>query len=429
MEAEVQRNAVFKPVWQSKCRYVAMKGSAGSGKSVDTAQRLIVRLLSDKGRNLLCVRKSEITHRQSTYAELKAAINRIGVSGYFYCTEQPLRIRCVNGNEIAFRGVNHEAEREKLKSIAFEHGQLTDVWIEEATELTHADFEIIDDRLRGDLPDDMFHQIAMTFNPVSATHWIKAAFFDRPDPDVLTHHSTYRDNRFVGEAYQTRMERRKALDPAGYVVYGLGEWGTVTEGLILSGWEVEDISRDPADYDDAVIGQDFGYNHANAILLLGYKDGDVYVLREIYEHGKDTEELIGMAGMAGLPKELRMNCDSAEPDRIKTWQRAGYNARGVKKAKAANGRSYVNSQIDWLKQRRIIIHPACTSTIKEIGQWSWKRDEKRDIYLDEPVPFMDDAMAALRYGTDEWRRPPGMAVLAPAEDYDDEFEDEYDGRY
>lgn len=49
--------------------------------------------------------------------------------------------------------MNDDKQREKLKSITFKRGKLTDVWIEEATELTQADFEIIDDRLRGKLPD------------------------------------------------------------------------------------------------------------------------------------------------------------------------------------------------------------------------------------------------------------------------------------
>lgn len=50
-------NPIFKPVHQCKKRYVVMKGSAGSGKSVDTAQLYILRLMRDKGRNLVCVRK------------------------------------------------------------------------------------------------------------------------------------------------------------------------------------------------------------------------------------------------------------------------------------------------------------------------------------------------------------------------------------
>ena len=33
-----------------------------------------------------------------------------------------------------------------------------------------------------------------------------------------------------------------------------------------------------------------------------------------------------------------------------------------------------------------------------------KRDEKTGEYLDEPVAFQDDAMAALRYGIERWRK-------------------------
>lgn len=88
--------------------------------------------------------------------------------------------------------------------------------------LTQSDFEIIDDRLRGILPEGLFYQIRLTFNPVSSHHWIKKVFFDRVDPDVLTHQSTYENNRFIDEAYHRRMLRRKEVDPEGYRVYGLG---------------------------------------------------------------------------------------------------------------------------------------------------------------------------------------------------------------
>ena len=33
-----------------------------------------------------------------------------------------------------------------------------------------------------------------------------------------------------------------------------------------------------------------------------------------------------------------------------------------------------------------------------------KKDEKTGEHLDEPVPVMDDAMAALRYGVEGWRK-------------------------
>lgn len=404
MNINVQMNPGFREVDRSKKRYIVMKGSAGSGKSVDTAQNYILRLMQDKGRNLVCIRKSDITNRDSTYAELTGAIYKIfgdRADKYWNIKQSPLQLTCkANGNQIIFRGVNDEKQREKLKSITFQKGKLTDVWIEEATEITQADFEIIDDRLRGTLPDGQFYQIRMTFNPVNKNHWIKKVFFDIPDANVLTHHSTYLGNRFIDEAYKARMERRKIVDPEGYQIYGLGEWGEIG-GLILHNWEVKDISQNPVDYDDYAIGQDFGFNHANAILPLGYKDGDIYITKEIYEFEKDTSELIEIAESKGIPKEKEMWCDSAEPDRIKMWKNAGYRAKGVDKGGSSGS---VKAQIDWLKQRKIYVHPSCTNTIKELQQWKWKHDDKTGEYLDEPVAFQDDAMAALRYGVERWRK-------------------------
>lgn len=37
-------------------------------------------------------------------------------------------------------------------------------------------------------------------------------------------------------------------------------------------------------------------------------------------------------------------------------------------------------------------------------QWKWKKDEKTNTYLDEPVPFFDDAMAMLRYSIEDERK-------------------------
>lgn len=370
--------------------------------------------MQDKGRNLVCIRKSDITNRDSTYAELTGAIYRMfgeQAERYWNIKQSPLQLTCkANGNQVIFRGMNDEKQREKLKSITFPKGKLTDVWCEEATELTQADFEIIDDRLRGILPSGQFYQIRLTFNPVNKNHWIKKVFFDIPDENVLTHHSTYLQNRFIDEAYKARMERRKLVDPEGYQIYGLGEWGEIG-GLILHNWEVKELSQNLNDYDDIAIGQDFGFNHANAILLLGIKDDNIYILDEIYVHEKETSEIIPLVMQHALPKNRTMWCDSAEPDKIKTWKGAGYRAKGVDKG-GSNGS--VKAQIDWLKgvigknkavKRRIYVHPSCINTIKELQQWKWKKDEKTGEYLDEPVPFQDDAMAALRYGIEGWRKP------------------------
>lgn len=399
-------NPIFRPVNECRKRYRILKGSAGSGKSVNVAQDYIKKLSDPRftGANLLVVRKIEETNRDSTFAELQAAIYRLFgeySERFWKINLNPLMMECrTTGNRIIFRGMKDQGQREKVKSITFRKGKLCWIWIEEATELLQEDVDILDDRLRGDLASinpNLYYQITMTFNPVSATHWIKARYFDRQDPEIFTHHSTYRDNRFIDEGYYARMERRRIEDPDGYRIYGLGEWGELG-GQILTNFEIHEFRQDKDYFDAVAIGQDFGFNHANAILLLGWKDGEVYVRSEIYVFEKDTNEIIELANKASISKQEEMWCDSAEPDRIATWRKAGYRARPVKKEPGS-----VKAQIDFLKGRKIHIHPSCVNTIKEIQQWKWKKDPQTGLYIDEPVEYFDDAMAALRYGVERWR--------------------------
>jgi phage terminase large subunit len=403
---KVQFNRHFQWVNHSQHRYRALRGSAGSGKSVNIAQDYILKLGDPKyaGANLLCVRKVNETNRNSTFAELTGAINRIygdRADDYWEVLRSPLLIRSkVTGNEIIFRGMNDVRDREKVKSITFTHGKLTWIWVEEATELQESDVDILDDRLRGILLNpNLYYQITFTFNPVAATHWIKRKYFDYVSSDILTHHSTYLQNRFIDAAYHKRMMMRKEQDPEGYEIYGLGNWGELG-GLILKNFIVHDFDTSFEMFDSMHHAQDFGFNHANCILTVGVKDGEFYLCDEIYVHELATDAIIEIADRKGLNKYLAMYCDSAEPDRITMWQNAGFQASGVVKEPGS-----VQAQIDYLKQRKIHIHSNCINTIKEIQQWSWKKDKKTGLYLDSPVEVFDDAMAALRYSAEPLRRP------------------------
>ena len=409
MAIKVEMNSVFKEFNKTKCRYRLAKGSAGSGKSVDIATDFILKLsdIKYKGANLLVVRQTETSHKDSTFAELLSAINRMGLSRFWSYTLTPLTLTCkTTGNMIIFRGFSDQRARERVKSITFPQGKLCWIWAEEATELQESDCDILDDRLRGQLDNpNLYYQMTFSFNPVSASHWIKRKYWDYESDDIFKCHSTYLDNRFLDKSYHKRMMMRKEQDPEGYQVYGLGEWGELG-GLILTNYVVEDLSTDFNRYDNVLYSQDFGYNHANCILEVGFKDDEIYILRELYVHEKDTDEIIQLANEMSIDKHKKMWCDSAEPDRIKMWQKAGYKAEGVKKEQGS-----VNAQIDYLKQHKIHINGCCLNTIKEIQQWKWQKDKTTGLYIDTPVDFMDDAMAALRYSVENYRRNRRVQVL------------------
>lgn len=281
-------NPVFREFNQCQKRYRLAKGSAGSGKSANTARDYILKLGDPRyrGANLLCIRKVDTANKDSTFAELQSAINAIygdRADRYWKIRENPMEITSrKTGNKVIFRGVKDERQREKVKSITFKTGKLTWIWGEEATKLFEADVDILDDRLRGDLSfnPNLYYQMTFTFNPVSATHWIKAKYFDIDSEDVFTCHSTYLDNRFIDDAFHRRMLMRKERDPDGYRIYGLGEWGE-SGGLILTNYTVEDFDTSPDRFDYMVNSQDFGFNHANCLGEVGFKDGELFLCREL----------------------------------------------------------------------------------------------------------------------------------------------------
>ncbi|OQB14570.1 MAG: Phage terminase large subunit [Firmicutes bacterium ADurb.Bin193] len=390
---KVQFNECFREANLCTKRYRVLMGGAGSGKSVNVAQDFILKLmdLKYKGANLLVARKVEQSNRNSTFAELCTAISRIcgeKASSVWEIKEGLMQMRCrITGCRIIFCGFNDSRQKEKIKSLNFPHGKLTWIWVEEATEITESDFDILDDRLRGKFENpELFYQITLTFNPISGRHWLKKRFFDTVCDDVYTHRSTYLDNAFIDSGYHNRMINRKLFDPDGYRVYALGEWG-MQEGLILTNYEVCEFERD---FDSIVLGQDFGFNHANALLAVGFRDGNIYVFDELYEYGKDTAELISLAE-GRFDKKAVMYCDSAEPDRIKTWRRAGFNAVPVKK-----GAGSILAQIDYLKSRKIFIRHVCINLIRELQAWRWHADSSGAL-TDTPFDGFDDAIAALRY--------------------------------
>ncbi|MBO5111421.1 MAG: PBSX family phage terminase large subunit [Clostridia bacterium] len=400
----VPLNRGFREANRTRRRYRVLMGSAGSGKSVNVALDFVAKLSDPafRGANLLVVRKLESANRDSTLAELIAAIRRIFGErhrDFWEINPSVPELRCrITGNRVLFRGMKDMGQREKLKSVSVPEGKIVWAWVEEATELTSEDFDILDDRLRGILPKELYYQITLTFNPVSANHWIKRRFFDTPSEDVFTHRSTYLDNRFIDGEYHRRMLRRQAEDPEGYRIYGLGEWGEC-EGLILKRFSVSELSLSPDDYDSVCLAQDFGYNHANCILYLGFRDGNVYVLDELYLRLRDTEEILALAEEKHFPRRAVMWCDSAEPDRIKRWQRAGYNARGVKKESGS-----IRAQIDYLIGHRLTVSPRCPNLIRELQGWKWEKDPISGEFTDVPAEGDDDAIAALRYGTEGVRK-------------------------
>lgn len=207
------------PLVDNRSRYLVLYGGAGSGKSFTAAQKIVIRMLEEKGHKFLIVRKVANTLRNSVFSLIREVISEWGLTDYFKINKSDMRITCeINGNEILFAGID---DPEKLKSI---HG-VTGMWIEEASELTQEDFQQLDLRLRGFTKN--YKQIIISFNPISSLHWLKELFFDKKKKNSTVVHSTYLNNKFIDDSYKEVLESMKNEDEYYYMVYALGEWGII----------------------------------------------------------------------------------------------------------------------------------------------------------------------------------------------------------
>ena len=213
-------NDVYLPYLENQDRYLIFYGGGSSGKSYFIAQRYIFKLFHPTRCNLLVVRQTGDTNRKSTFPLLKQVISNWNLGKYFKVNESDMRIKCLlTKNEVAFAGLD---DVEKIKSITFENGELTDIWVEEATECQEADINQLKVRLRGGKTKK---QIVLSFNPINIQHWIKKHFIDSGLATVCF--STYKDNKFLTDDDRKALEDLQYTDEYTYEVYCLGKWGIV----------------------------------------------------------------------------------------------------------------------------------------------------------------------------------------------------------
>lgn len=211
-------NDVYLPYLENENRYLIFYGGGSSGKSYFIAQRYIYKLIHPTRCNLLIVRQTGDTNAKSTFPLMKQVIKQWNLTQHFKINESDKRIKCLfTGNEVAFAGLD---DVEKIKSITFENGELTDIWIEEATECSEADINQLKVRLRGGKTKK---QMVLSFNPINIQHWIKRHFIDSGLATVCF--STYKDNKFLTEDDKQALEDLKNTDEYTYNVYCLGQWG------------------------------------------------------------------------------------------------------------------------------------------------------------------------------------------------------------
>jgi phage terminase large subunit len=393
--------AGYKDFWNSKHRYLCVKGSRGSKKSTTTAMKIIYKMMQYPLANTIVIRKVFNTHKDSTYAQLKWAVYNLGVDHLWKFSLSPLEATYIpTGQRILFRGLDDPMS---ITSVTVEKGFICWVWFEEAFQITsEEDFNKVDMSIRGVLPDGYYKQLILTFNPWSDKHWLKKRFYDNPDENTLALTTTYKCNEWLGPDDIAIFEAMKEKNPRRYNIEGLGNWGIV-DGLVYDNFieqEFDYVEISKRDNIKSIFGLDFGYVHDPTALICGLVDTvekKLYIYDEHYQKAMTNSDIAQMIQYKGYAKE-KIIADCAEPKSIEELRQAG-----ISRIKpAAKGPDSIRNGIQLIQDYKIIVHPKCENTLYELNNYIW--DTKDGSMINKPIDDYNHLLDALRYGMEAVKR-------------------------
>ena len=354
--------------WNCTARYRVLKGGKASKKSTTAALNFIYRLMKYPQSNLLVVRRVMNTHRDSTFAQLSWAQKRLGVEHLWNNTVSPMEMCFLpTGQKILFRGFDDVL---KLASATVASGVLNFVWIEEAFEIEkESDFDKLDLSVpRGKTPDGLFKQTTLTFNPWSASHWLKKRFFDRRSPDTATFSTNYKCNEFLDSTDISVFGQMEKTNRRKYEVAGLGNWG-ISEGLVFENWQsgIPDIPKEELYMWKDFFGLDYGYS-CDPTAFVAFKVNPVkriiFVYDEFYKKRMLNRDIANEIIRKGYAKE-RIRADCAEPKSNEDLRRMGIS----RICPSQKGRDSILHGIAEISEYKIFVSPACESMLRELSNY------------------------------------------------------------
>ena len=385
---ELKLNPKFQPLFEDNVddpRYYQVYGGRGSGKSFTVSIAAVYKTYSTYGHKILYLRQTMTTLEDSSIADIRTAINFLGVGSDFRLIKNRI-VNIKTGSEIVFKGIESKGSNSaKLKSLS----GITTLIIEEAEEVkSYEEFGKVDESIRT-IGKPL--KVMLVYNPKSSIgSWIHDEWFinGRPNPnrydDTVFIHSTYLDNlENLPESTLKGFERKKIENPIYYRNTILAEWTLSAANRVYDGWQIYTHFKQDC---DTWYGLDFGYGGKDKTALVEVKFfEDVYYVKQIFSKpNMDLNNIVNEMSSRGIPQNAKIFADSAVPLLIKEIRKLGYNQI----ARCQKGR--VEAELKKIQSKEIVL---ITDGLDDIYKdyMTWSRDENGKL------PHEPDVLAAMRY--------------------------------
>lgn len=364
-----------------------IEGSAGSGKSHFIAQKIVLKALKSKRRVLIC-RRYGVTIKETVFALFKDTLTGFKIINYCKINNSDRTITLPNGSLLIFKGLDDETKLLSLQDIS-------DVFIEEVYECNKDIIEQLNLRMRGKAKNQ---QIFMAFNPISSKHWLFDYCEVNPPESFFYHVSTYKDNRFLPEAYIQSLEDLLIRNPRKAEVFVKGNWGVLLDDLVYPNHEIVDFDINKLLQDNKLeirCGCDMGWVDPTAIVTTLYDKENkiIYVIDEYYKRGATLDDVVDAIINKMQIKKHKIYIDSADPRAISFFSSKGIRAEGAKK-----GKDSVTTGISFIQNHKIICHARCKNVAAELENYIYLRDKATGQLCEDKMDHdYSHALDGIRY--------------------------------
>lgn len=364
-----------------------LAGGRGSIKSSIASELIILGIMSDPNAHAVFARRYKVDLHQSIYAQVKKAINILGLDKHFKISTTdygaPPITRIATGQKIMFVGLD---DPDGIKSISAPFGYIKYSMFEEIQEFDGMD------KLRSATQSirrgaDINFQTFYCYNPPrSKNNWTYQSMLDMKErKDTLVSHSNWEmlpdelAYKWLGTSWIEDALALKRSDPDKYAHEYLGiPVGYGTD--VFKNLEIREISDEEIkSFDNVVAGLDWGFaNDPNAYVRSHFdrRRRILYIFDEYVRAGMGNREMASIIASKTRNNKYELVVADREPKSVRELETLGINIITAKK-----GNGSVESGTKFLQElNEIIIDPIrCPVSTKEFTQAEFEVNRNGEV--------------------------------------------------
>jgi len=357
---------------KNKNRYVFLRGSSRSGKTIAAIQILIVEALTRPKISITIARATQVSIKNTILIDFKEVLEQMGIWHNGTLNKVDLTYTFENGSIVRFIGLDDTTG--KLRGL-----KSTIAMVDEVNTIDRNSFVQLDIRCE--------EYIISAYNPEVEEDWWGFDYEKKKNAELIV--STFKQNPFLEDSIRQSIMDLKNTDYDLYLIYAEGKVVPPREKIFV---QPDTYTEEPKGVKSTYIGIDWGFGNdsCGVVKVQVVGDKDIYVEQVIYEQGLTNEDLIYLLRENDIDKNYEIVADSSEPKSIEQLRRAGFRIRGVKK-----GDGSVLFGLQKMRTFKIFIKDTSTDLITEFKNYKFKRD--RSGRLTNVPEGQDHLLDALRY--------------------------------